>query len=747
MSSRTQSITTIALVAAAGALGAYLWFERDQPTSAELETRKNNLLPAFRREQVSELLLEVAGQRARLVRVVSDGGEATYHLAADASPEPAAEPAADQPAVDRLLQTLEFATPIRKVEQGAQIATGLDSPRAELTLRMGKLSWKIVIGAPASSPEGAAYASVPGLGVFVVGRDVATELLRPIDSYRSRSVLPYVSSDLSAIRLDGAGGPRALLRGSWGGFKLEHGPRVDRVAYDRLLDAFASMRAERFITPELAGQALAAARGASGVVSLVLQPTDTARPAVRVEVGGACPDAVGDGGAPDSGAEQGKLTVAVRSEPHPMAACVPAEVLDALKMLQDVLVDRHMFDVKPDEIEELRIQRAERALELVRKGAGWKLRQPEEREVSAAEGRGLVQGIARLEGEVVSEPDLKALGLEPPGGSIVILLPASGQQERPQQKLELGTTQGEYSYVRRTVDGLVLRVPRAQARVLEPDSIGLRPTQLLELQPERIRKVSVAWGEDKQTVVRSPSGFRLETPAGYVADGAMSADLFDTVAKLTAERWVAERDDGTFGLAAPRVTAQLEAADDGGVKVWRLLIGARATDASYARWEAEPGVFLLPRSVEHTLTAYVIDRSAFIIDPAEVRTMTLTAGGRKEVLTAAGGKLVADPDGGASLAPGAVARIEDALIQMRAEGVVHTGEALADEGFARPLLEVVVQRVSGQPERSKDVRIVIGRGDVWRTVNVYYARRDGISATYALAASRVKPVLSAMGVE
>jgi hypothetical protein len=55
--------------------------------------------------------------------------------------------------------------------------------------------------------------------------------------------------------------------------------------------------------------------------------------------------------------------------------------------------------------------------------------------------------------------------------------------------------------------------------------------------------------------------------------------------------------------------------------------------------------------------------------------------------------------------------------------------------------------VPGHDERSKDIRITIGRSDVWRTLNVYYARREGIAATYVIAASRLKPVLTAVGIE
>jgi hypothetical protein len=94
-----------------------------------------------------------------------------------------------------------------------------------------------------------------------------------------------------------------------------------------------------------------------------------------------------------------------------------------------------------------------------------------------------------------------------------------------------------------------------------------------------------------------------------------------------------------------------------------------------------------------------------------------------------------------------VDHIREAFLQMRAEGAVRVGDVQEGEGLAKPLLEVLVQRVPGHEERSKDIHLIFGRADVWRNMNIYYARREGIPATFALAASRLKPVLRALGVD
>ena len=85
-----------------------------------------------------------------------------------------------------------------------------------------------------------------------------------------------------------------------------------------------------------------------------------------------------------------------------------------------------------------------------------------------------------------------------------------------------------------------------------------------------------------------------------------------------------------------------------------------------------------------------------------------------------------------------VARRE--LGQLRAEGVVHLGAARAPEGFATPLLTVVVQLApvtAGGPARS--LRFFIGKGDSSRETSVFFARREGVDATFAIAQGKSAP--------
>src|SRR6185295_8743462 len=130
-------------------------------------------------------------------------------------------------------------------------------------------------------------------------------------------VMPYLSTVLSGLTLEGAGGTRKLRRASWpDGFRFDGmfgDARTSRPVLDRVLVQFARTRAERFMDATEAEKALAGAPS----VTVTMTPTDPKSPVGVVEVGGKCPG---------NDAE----VVALRRKPDRVAACVPSSVLSGL---------------------------------------------------------------------------------------------------------------------------------------------------------------------------------------------------------------------------------------------------------------------------------------------------------------------------------------------------------------------------------------------------------------------------------
>src|SRR5689334_2136543 len=135
----------------AAALGAYLYvIDSGRVTTQELEARKRNLLRAWRRAEISEIAIEKKGEALRIVKRSDDAGDFTYELGDGELADPIS--------VDKLLSVLEFATPERRVEAGADKgAMGLGAPRAKIAVTMGRVVHKLSIGGPAPAPAGSAY--------------------------------------------------------------------------------------------------------------------------------------------------------------------------------------------------------------------------------------------------------------------------------------------------------------------------------------------------------------------------------------------------------------------------------------------------------------------------------------------------------------------------------------------------------------------------------------------------------------
>jgi hypothetical protein len=53
-------------------------------------------------------------------------------------------------------------------------------------------------------------------------------------------------------------------------------------------------------------------------------------------------------------------------------------------------------------------------------------------------------------------------------------------------------------------------------------------------------------------------------------------------------------------------------------------------------------------------------------------------------------------------------------------------------------LVLTVRTVSPSSAEAREIRITVGRGDVWRDNNVYYIRRAGVDATFAIAQSKLR---------
>jgi hypothetical protein len=402
-----------------------------------------------------------------------------------------------------------------------------------------------------------------------------------------------------------------------------------------------------------------------------------------------------------------------------------------------------VIGARADEVIDVRLQDATVSLSLARAGSQWHEQAPADRPVEPAVGRTFLERILAAQGTRVAGDDLAAIGLSPPRATVrVASLVGEGKEERIEE-IEVGAEVKGVVHVRRLEDGVVLAVPADVAAALLPDPIALRAKKVLDLSADDFLALRISGPLGPQRVERPRRGpWSLVEPKGegLSPDPGLVSELSHAVASLSAERWV-----GTarpeHGLDRPRLTIAVDLTSASGSRTVEVALGAPSGTGSFARVSGDPAVFVAPHTLEAAAGRWLLDRTALQADVERMTRVTLTAeSGKKLVLEApAGGALRAAGSASDPVSAARAAGVRDALADLLAEGAVSVGPPPPSQGLDKPALRVTVEHQGG---RRLDLRF--GAGDAFHGVSVYYARREGFDATFAVAQARVRPLLEAI---
>jgi hypothetical protein len=714
-----QQWTSVAIAVLAALSVAVVVATRNVAGTSERLERERNLLSVWREEEVESITFRSGATSFRLERDASDARR--FSLVAPGREQ------ADGAAVDRLVAGLGFATPLRRVgKEGALASFGLEKAQVSVAIVLGETTWRLALGKEAPSPAGAAYASVARddepAEVFVVAKDIAALLRMTADDFRERALVTLGKSDVGELVLE-RGGKRLRFVRAGGGFHLD-ATRASRDALEGVFGALARLEAKRFVPVAEAE----AARAGAALLVVRATPADAKRPATLVELGGACPRAP-------------ELVIAVVRSPRARSGCVEPAVVAALEVEREALVAREPFEARPDEVENLRIERGDRRLVLTRRGSSFLLREPTEATVELEAGNERVAAVVRAPAELVEKPDPKALGLEPPEGKVVVTRLGEGDAA-VEETLILGRVSAEGTLAaRRAGDGAVLLFGRDAARAFAVDATLLKSRRVVDFALSSLVELELTVPE-RQRLRRAAGGFELVEPAGFAHDGGLATDAVLALGSLTALRFVADTDDGTFGFAKPTLAAGARWESDGGARSTRLVVGRSTPGGYFAKLDGDPSVFVVERAVAERLCTLLVDRSVFTADETRLARVTITANGVSHMLERRNDALV--PAASSGLDPAVAARLIEALASLRAEAAVHTGAPRPSEGFENPVLEV---RYEPLPGLGKARRFTVGASAVptgvpsesaWSAAR--YARADGVEATFAVANAKLKPL-------
>ncbi len=684
---------------------------RHRPTTAETEARAKNLLRVFREDELSRIALSGAAPIALERR--GRGDARAWALV------PSGE-RADQEAVERVIAALGFAVPARAASE-APAAAGIDERSDKIELTSGDVRYELRLGKPVAPPDGAAYLELraegaPGSGVYVVPRDVVALFSTDFDSLRDARLVAWGEHSLASLELETRAGKTRVEHARGLAWKLASGQRASRAALEPVFDALAGLKLEKFLERE-AARALV---GGAPVARVRATPREGA--ALTLDFGAACP------GEPE-------LVVVLDTSPTGKAGCTSRTVLDRLSLDAASLVDRYPFSARPDEVEELAIERGGQSLVLVRKGTAFLLRKPSEAQVGSEAGNARVNAVVRAPADIVPSPNLKELGLAPAEGRVKVLSP--GDEEGSEESVELGKRSPDGTLYLRRDDGIVLALARDAARAFEVDTTLLRSPSLLSFSQSELVSVTLSSPEQQELRRGQTGSLELATPRGFTLDSPLATELGFTLGALSAQSFVADRDDGSFGLGKPRsrTSVTFESGDAGAV-TRTLLVGAATRGGYYARFEHDPAVFVLGRESVEKIEQLFVDRAPFLVDPESVTRLELESNGERVALAERNGAL--GPVTPADLSPALVKGVLDALGSLRADATLHTGAARPEEGFTRPRLEVRIER---KPGAGKPVAFTLGAADEHQGVSVFFARVKGVDATFAIAKSKLRPLL------
>jgi len=744
-----RHLTTLVLVVLAIA-GVVVLFvvDKGNVTTQESELRKKNIVPQWRLEDIREVTLTTHGKTAKLtLGAPTDAGQRLWEVTLDDG-----HFVASQQAVDQLLGTLEYATFERKIEKGAvaEPELGLATPATVVTVAMGPKSYRVAVGGAAPTPKDARYCDVDG-ELYVITSQLASALdMRP-EALRTRSFVPYLSVDLKGLSVDGEGGARHFVRAPWtgsrgAGFRFdgstpEGDVRANAENIDALLGAIGALQAESFLADDEADKAI------QKRVTITMLPKNEREPKAVIEIGGACP-----------GKEE--QIVAVRREPTRSSACVPETVLEALVKPASAFVDLSVVGARSDEVNEVTIIEGNRTIEIARSGVGWHMRKPTDRKVGADAGNAMLDALTSLDGAKIVTGAPKDLGLDPPFATLKVtsstpVFGGDGGNVDRVETVEIGSSKGETMHVRRLEDGTILELPADKLRVLSPSEVVLRDAVVLDIVRTDLRELSIvttsAGGARTQRFKRVNNVWELVEPSysGVSADTGLVEDVADALVGIKALRWVAAKDDGTFGLDKPRMVVEAKLAESAATtsKTARVEIGAETADGVFARTSDDPAVFVAAHGLEQTAAMWLLDRQALVVDPAGIQRVEAKVPGGKKISAERVGDVWKAVAGDADVA----STLRNTVAGLIAEGVVGNGPPDKSYGFDKPrLVLTVVADIDPSRNKGKTSRtfeISFGAGDSFRGTSVVYARREDLGVTFAIAQGKVRALFDAAGVK
>ncbi len=380
----------------------------------------------------------------------------------------------------------------------------------------------------------------------------------------------------------------------------------------------------------------------------------------------------------------------------------------------DSLRDRRLFTGLPGEVNRLDLRRPEGLLNLARLDVGhWRMQQPWNGRAATAAVQDILDQLftARAVDFVAESFDAAPLyGLDEPAAQAIV----TGDRHMGEQALLLGRPVDRDTnlvYATMRGEGTVFTVGRGLRDALQIGAESLRDRRLLTLPVFDIAAIRIEADERSILLSRSAegNGWELLAPVRQKADEQLIQAALDEWAGARIEAFLdktrtnalppgmetpaariifsrqplAAPTNGPPPAAGPEDEMTLSVFDPGGRTNWALV-----------KWDHEEAPVLIARAILDTLPAAPLryrSREALTLDPASVRSLSLSIGGREETAIREGTNQFRAAAGPAAVDVETVQRTLNTLAALRAGAwVAPATDDLAAYGLAEPRAQILV---------------------------------------------------------
>lgn len=417
------------------------------------------LVPAFTEAQPSRLVFMRNGQSVRVVTGAPTGESSPWVV------ESPWKRSAEQATLDAAIAALRDMRIVRKLELKGQVTAddlsrlGLEHPNFTWQVGFENSIWTFAFGADSPEPRRGTYVDVtpPGSSThefYVVSVDLSKLSLVPEQLIEPRLV-PYVPSELNSVTLE-SGTVRASFhfdatRSRWFDTDGQH-YRVSRAAFDALLLQLTTLKAAHFLGPSEAASKHSPKMSAGVTLGLTKSHST-----IRLEFGGPC-----------EGEPSTSLVAVVGSED--VTACADARALLArLARGPSEWLDNCAFSVRPDEVESLEAASSGHSWQLERWESAFRFTGADPKPVELEPGNRLLQAMLSTCGKLVSPSPPGILPFDA-NNFIRVRSAVIGDTDRYEERVLVGPALANGDrYVKREMDGALLRIPRTEVDALMPD--------------------------------------------------------------------------------------------------------------------------------------------------------------------------------------------------------------------------------------------------------------------------------------